>query len=163
MSREELVGAYLDGRISRRTLIRRLVGAGVTAGAAISYAQLLKPERASAGLGGSNDQYPLVDLRITSKTLADVRRDRRLVVKVTSSEEVKSLRLRVFLKTPAGGVPIGDKSFTNFLAQAGTRRVWVPIERSALAGRKRARFYVQATGADGEGYDIITSTAKTLR
>ena len=74
MSREELVNAYLEGRVSRRTLIRRLVAGGVSTGAAISYAQMLAPQRAAAApRGAANDHYPLVDLRIRSKSLARVR------------------------------------------------------------------------------------------
>ena len=48
MPERELVNAYLDGRISRRTLIHRLVAGGNSIGAAVSYAHLLKPESASA-------------------------------------------------------------------------------------------------------------------
>ena len=48
MSRDELVNAYIDGSVSRRTFIRRLVTAGVSLGAAVSYAHLLAPGRADA-------------------------------------------------------------------------------------------------------------------
>ncbi len=40
MSREELVSAYLNGEISRRTFVRRLVAAGVSVSAALAYAQM---------------------------------------------------------------------------------------------------------------------------
>lgn len=46
MSRDELVQAYVEGGLSRRTFIRRLVAAGVSFGAAVSYAHLLDPGRA---------------------------------------------------------------------------------------------------------------------
>ena len=43
MSNDELAKAYSEGRISRRVLIRSLMATGVTAGAAIAYAQFLSP------------------------------------------------------------------------------------------------------------------------
>jgi hypothetical protein len=162
MSRDELVGAYLDGRISRRTLIRRLVAAGVTTGAAVAYAQMLAPERAEAG-ATANDHYPLVDLRITSKTLDKVRQQKQVTVKLTSSEEVKDLYIRALLKSSGSGVPIGAKFVETFLGGAGSKQVAIPIDRSMLAGRKSVRIYVQATGRDNENFRIIASTAKTLK
>lgn len=161
MSRQELVGAYLDGQVSRRTLIRRLVAGGVSTGAAIAYAQMLRPERAFAGLSG-DDHYPLVDLRITSKTLAGIRETEKVRVKVTSSEEINALYLRAVLKTPKGGVLLGFKAFYGFLDGAGSKSVAVPIMRERLAGRKSARIYVQATGRDGENLGVITSVGKSF-
>ena len=63
MPQRDLVDAYLDGRISRRTLIRRLVAGGISVGAAVSYAHLLRPESASArpvrrGTGTPPEYYP---------------------------------------------------------------------------------------------------------
>lgn len=40
MSREELVTAYLDGQLSRRVFVRRLMAAGVTLGAALAYGEM---------------------------------------------------------------------------------------------------------------------------
>jgi hypothetical protein len=48
MSREELVNAYLNGEISRRTFVRRLVAAGVSLTAALTYAEM-DPALAHAG------------------------------------------------------------------------------------------------------------------
>lgn len=164
MSRQELVTAYLDGRISRRTLIRRLIAGGVSTGAAISYAQVLAPERAGAATPrGSSDHYPLVDLRIKSSKLATVRSQGKIVVKVTSSEELLYLSLRVLLKTAGGGVPIGQRNFSGFLAAAGSRQVAININTSGLAGRDSARFYVQAQGSDAENFAALASAGKTLR
>ena len=50
MSREELVERYLDGQLSRRVFIRRLVLTGVTTAAALSYASILEALPANAGL-----------------------------------------------------------------------------------------------------------------
>ena len=59
MSRHELVQGYLDGQLSRRVFIRRLVGTGVTAAAALSYAGLL--DRNPAAAAGPTDFYLVVD------------------------------------------------------------------------------------------------------
>ena len=48
MSREEAVEAYTAGRISRRSFIRHLIAAGVTAAAAVTYADVLAPQRSDA-------------------------------------------------------------------------------------------------------------------
>ena len=48
MSREEIVERYLDGQLSRRVFIRRLIATGVTTAAALSYASLLESTPAEA-------------------------------------------------------------------------------------------------------------------
>lgn len=48
LSRQDIVDSYLNGEISRRTLVRRLAAAGVALSAATAYAELLSPEWASA-------------------------------------------------------------------------------------------------------------------
>ena len=48
MERQELVEGYVRGDITRRTFVRRLTVAGVTLSAALSYAELLRPEAAHA-------------------------------------------------------------------------------------------------------------------
>jgi hypothetical protein len=61
VSREEAVEAYTAGRISRRTFIRHLVAAGVSVGAAVTYAEVLSPGGASQisgrGTGGDYGDY----------------------------------------------------------------------------------------------------------
>jgi hypothetical protein len=47
-AREELVDAYLEGRVSRRIFIRRLVATGVSVAAAVTYAGALSGEVAAA-------------------------------------------------------------------------------------------------------------------
>ena len=162
MSRHELVDAFLEGRISRRTLIRRLVAGGVSAGAAVSYAHVLAPERAAAGFTPGGDHYPLVDLRIKSSKLARVRSREQILVRVATSEEVRLLELRVLLRTSGGGVPIGQRFFASFSTGATAREVTVPINRAFLAGRTSARLYVQDRGSDDENLPALASTAKTL-
>jgi hypothetical protein len=162
MSRQELVSAFLDGQISRRTLIRRLIAGGVSTGAAISYAQLLAPERAGAAVGDT--QYPLVDLAIATTSLAGVRSNAYIKVSLTSTEELKNGSFRAFLKkgSPPGGVPVGDKFLATVLKQAGSRTVNVPVDVNQLTGLSSARFYIQMVAQDAERYSTLASTGKTL-
>ncbi|MCU1450091.1 MAG: hypothetical protein JWP02_2261 [Acidimicrobiales bacterium] len=49
MSEEELVRRYLDGRMNRRNFIRKAMAAGVSAAAALAYADMLGPAQAAFG------------------------------------------------------------------------------------------------------------------
>lgn len=60
MSQEELIGAFVEGQISRRTFVRRLVAAGVSLSAASSYAYLISAERAQAAEGSFDFYSPEV-------------------------------------------------------------------------------------------------------
>ena len=53
MSEEELVAAYVDGKISRRVFVRRMVAAGLSTAAALSYAGLIGPSGVAFGAGTS--------------------------------------------------------------------------------------------------------------
>jgi hypothetical protein len=68
MSREELVGAYVNGRVSRRVFIRGLVGLGVTAAAAVTYADSLSATTPTAASPAA-DIYP--DDSSTTTTTVD--------------------------------------------------------------------------------------------
>jgi hypothetical protein len=163
MSRQELVTAFLEGQISRRTLIRRLIAGGVSAGAAISYAQVLAPERATAAVRAATDtQYPLIDLTIVSPSLASVRSGAYVKVSLTSTEELKNGSFRAFVNKSGGGVPLGSKFLATVIKQAGTRTVNVPVDVNQLTGLSSARFYVQMTAQDAERYSTLASAAKTL-
>jgi len=48
MSEEELIGAYTEGRISRRVFVRRLVAGGLSLGAAMAYGAALGAQPAAA-------------------------------------------------------------------------------------------------------------------
>ncbi len=50
MSRQQIVEGYLEGQLSRRVFIRRLVATGVSAAAALSYAGVLDADPAAAQL-----------------------------------------------------------------------------------------------------------------
>src|SRR5687768_7700181 len=87
MSQGELVGAYLEGQISRRTLVRRLVAGGVSLGAALSYAQVLKPERAFAG--ADSDHYPDTNVRLISTDIDEVLDRNKLIYRVRADEDAE--------------------------------------------------------------------------
>jgi hypothetical protein len=53
MSEEELVAAYVDGKIGRRVFVRRMVAAGLSTAAALTYAGLIGPSGVAFGSGTS--------------------------------------------------------------------------------------------------------------
>ena len=59
MSSTEIVESFLRGEISRRTLVRRLVAAGVSLSAAVAYSELLRPEWAFASHQCTDEFYDL--------------------------------------------------------------------------------------------------------
>jgi hypothetical protein len=168
MSQQELVAAFLDRRISRRTLVRRLIAGGVSTGAAISYAQMLDPQRASAIT--SSDQYPLVDLSIANTTFATVKNASPPAVRVlvVTSEEIRQATFRAFFKVNGSGVVIGQKTFGltptsgPLIKQAGSTTIKIPINVAALGTATNGTFYVQLQGFDAERFPSLASTSKTL-
>jgi hypothetical protein len=56
MLKEELVEGYVRGDITRRTFVRRLTATGVGLAAALSYAELIRPQDAQAA-AGEDDYY----------------------------------------------------------------------------------------------------------
>lgn len=59
MSKEELVRTYAEGRMSRRRFIRKLVGAGISVGAAATYAAVISAQRAvGQPIGPGQDLEP---------------------------------------------------------------------------------------------------------
>jgi hypothetical protein len=164
MSRHELVNAFIEGRITRRTLVRRLVAGGVSAGAAVSYAQMLQPEQAAAAssLVIAGDHYPMLDMSITSTSLATVRSEAKLQVTVKSSEELVNMFFQIFVATTTGGVPIGQKFIPSYLPGPNNRRDKFAINIAPFAGQSSVRFYVQARGTDNERWPALASAAATL-
>ena len=57
MGRDELVDAYLAGQVDRRAFVRRLVALGVSAAAAVTYADVLRPVSAQAKKIAGHDFY----------------------------------------------------------------------------------------------------------
>lgn len=162
MSQNELVDAFMDGRISRRTLIRRLVAGGVSAGAAMSYAHLLEPGRADAATSAAGDFYD-PEAEILSKSLNAVvnRGHLRVEVEVSFPGSVKLLakvrhqgKLRtVALKQVAFQRP-NDRVVRMPLTRAG---------RNILRGRKQAKVILIANAVDRYGHRGSDRDVRKLR
>lgn len=154
----------MEGRISRRTLVRRLMAGGVSAGAAVSYAHMLAPERAEAAsnLVIPGDHYPLIDLSITSTSLATVRAEKALQIRALGSEELVNAFIRIFVRSTTGGVIVGAKVFPTFMATANNRSVKIPIHTPTFAGQNSVRFHVQMSASDNERYPALANAAVTL-
>ena len=58
MSEEDLVKAYVEGRVSRRVFVRRLVAGGLSVSAAIIYGEVLRPGHAAAATSNTNTYNP---------------------------------------------------------------------------------------------------------
>ncbi len=166
MSQQELVNAYLDGQVSRRTLIRRLVAGGVSLGAAVSYAQLLGPGPASAQArrGGGDDHYPLVQLSIKSRDLGNVIQHARIRVGISTTEELNGVQLDAFLKRRTGLSRIGASNHFDFNGP-GEKTISVHLfDTDALRHRRRATIYVYVVrGQDDEGARAFACAKRTLR
>jgi hypothetical protein len=153
LSRQEVVDAYLDGRISRRTLIRRLVAAGVSAGAAVSYAHLLNPQRAQAA--GDSDHYPDVNVNVIDEDLDRVVNRARILTRVHADEDSQLKPLNMFAywvrkghKPQYVGASSGD-----FIGP-DTKRVKVvldPFWATQLAQHTRVKIRVEWFGHDAQG------------
>jgi hypothetical protein len=159
MSQEELVNAYVEGRVSRRTLIRRLVAGGISLGAAVSYAHLLSPEQAAARprLMQAPDYYPDLNIHIKSDSLKDIIDSGRLKVRVRSSGKAK-LRLRGYVKDGGSFVKIGERDIT--FHGAGRQTYGIDVKTGRLRHRNKAE--LKAT-VDGRGdYHGAAADTKTL-
>jgi hypothetical protein len=157
MSQNELVEAYLDGRITRRTLVRRLVAAGISVGAAVSYAHLLAPEQAAARELREPDFYPDTHVRIKSSQLEDVVHDELLRVRVQSSGKAR-LRLTAFVKDGNELKELGSR-IVKFRG-AGRKTVGVEVKPGPLRHKKQAKLVVHCDGS-GE-YHAASTDTKTL-
>jgi hypothetical protein len=131
MSREDLVEAYVEGGISRRTFIRRLVAGGVSFGAAVSYAHLLAP-KADAAIGragdGQDHYEPEIEVAIRSERILKVVNQRKLEVTVSTDDSstfdlVAKLRKKGKLQT------IGRKQVT-FAGATTNAMVRIPVSKA---------------------------------
>jgi hypothetical protein len=145
MSREELVSSYLAGTISRRTFARRLVAMGVSAGAAVSYAQLLSQEKAQAA--DRQDFYGVDGLRvriITSKL-------ERLIAKwrlkiLIHTDELAEFKVIAEAKIDGDTVVIARKELA---LSAGSNRIRIKIRkevRDKIAEQKKLNVTLTVTG-----------------
>jgi hypothetical protein len=129
MPDETLVNEYLAGRISRRMLIRRLAAAGISFGAAVSYAHLLDPERAPArAAGGGHPGFPHVRCKIVEQDLDRVIDEERVKVRVSTSHRGQ-VELAIDLLRPSGPYfrsRIGERVKT-FKRPLKKQAIYVPL------------------------------------
>ena len=155
VGQQEVVSAYLDGRMSRRTLARRLAAAGVSLGAATAYAHLLKPVPAVArALGG---QHFDAAVEIVDDDLDTVIDKRGLKVKAMADRAI-NLQAEVYLlRADHSQYPralLGTHTFEFSAAGAQKQRIdfaanppySVKAVKKERRTRRRARFEVVLVG-----------------
>lgn len=165
MSQQELIHAYREGGMSRRTLIRRLIASGVSLGAAVGYAHLFAPA-AEAESRFNEDFYEdfyVTDmrLRILSNTVNGVVRTGKVQVFVHTDDGAE-ITFKVFTKIGGRLRRIGVKTVT--LSNAASRTVQIPIGNGArrlLSRRDRKWIKVTAAATDETGRSFA-KTSKTL-
>ena len=153
MSSEQIVNAYVQGEISRRTLVRRLLAGGISLGAAVSYAQLLRPARAAAG-AVADLHGPAFTYDIVEQNLGRIIRNGFIKVRVSSDgPQFLTVFLHLYRRnSPWPDAVIGYKGVS--FSSANTKTVKVPLDYNgghsldALRNRKRAK--VAAATSDGD-------------
>lgn len=138
MSREELVSSYLDGGMSRRTFIRRLVAAGISVGAAVSYAHLLAPAaRAAAGTDGDGLEHYEPEIRVAIRGgLRRVLTTRKLEISASADDPV-TFSFKAQIRHQGRVKTVGVKQVV-FSQATANRIIQIPISRfgrNVLAGR----------------------------
>jgi hypothetical protein len=157
VSQQEVVAAYLDGRMSRRTLIRRLVAGGVSVSAAVAYAHVLQPGRATARAFGDL-HGPAFTLQIPDQDLDRVVRQGKVKIKVTA-EGARSIPIYVRLYRPRRETYASAViAAATYEAPTGKSTVKIPIaynvegdvnhSMDAIRKRKRAKLGVLDTDAN---------------
>jgi len=151
VSKAELVDAYIEGRITRRTFMRRLVAAGVSLSAASAYAAALGPAARAAPLDLTADAYDGYDgydyygptavrvLRFSVK-----RSQRGVNVAWKTAFEAETLGFNVFR---SGGLRTRRLN-RSLLAAKGHRADYVFVDRSARRG-KSYTYRLQSVDLDG--------------
>lgn len=159
MSNHELVGAYVEGAISRRTLIRRLVAAGVSLGAATAYAHHLAPKAAAKGSGPS--QYPIVKLRILSETTEEIAKDKGVNVRVKTPDPCE-LTLELRVEQGNSWYQLGFKE-VKFGESGGKKDILIKFSDSGdLNRKKKSRVFVEAISNEGLYDPTVASKEKEL-
>lgn len=159
MSQRDLVNAYVDGRISRRTLIRRLVAGGISVGAAVSYAHLLSPERATARPRRQGDEYyPDLGIKVKSTDLGKVINQEKVKVRVHSTKAAET-EVTVGREVGQGFLIIGQTTIS--FAGAGNQTVKIQVQTSGLVGKNKVKVRAEVTGSGPyHGHDTDTQTLK---
>jgi hypothetical protein len=165
MSRNEIVTAYLEGGMSRRMFVRRLVAAGVSVGAAVSYAHLLEPQLAHASAGDTRADFytpAAIDVVLKSKDIDKVVDSGKLRVQLTVDEACNGI-LEVLLERQQP-LLLGNAQF--HFSGPGTTLVRVALTkqgREALEDRNRAKVRLFALTVDQQGATAFDELRKKLK
>lgn len=169
MGKEELVSAYLEGQVGRRTFIRRLVAAGVSLAAAMTYADVLRADPARAAEGGHYDYYdtePLIVV-VSGATLTPLHlrsSQRRLVQWNITDNETHELRSSP-LGSPGGfnSPPrvISDPPFQAVFYAAGLYR-YICFNHPGVRGTVHVPLKVRPQRADAGVQRVVTWSWTTL-
>lgn len=176
MSTDELVNAYIEGGVSRRTFIRRLVAAGVSVGAAASYAHLLAPGRASAQ-SVSPDFYapPQLQLDVASQKVNALVKEGAIevIVFVQKPAQIQLIATAIVpapvKKASAAKRKRKRKVVANTVVDfpaAGQQLVKAPLNaagRKLLRRARKAKLLVTATAIDRRGVAVSITDAQTLK
>lgn len=160
MPERDLVDAYLDGRISRRTLIRRLVAGGISVGAAVSYAHLLRPEAASAASrrGAPEPFYPELTIEIKSNDLRKVLQKEKVAVIVRTDETTQtSIVISRRIGQSTSYAQIGQEDYNPL--GAGREKIAVEVDTTDLKGKDKANLRATIDGVGlhhGHAEDVKT-------
>ncbi len=173
MSNREAIDAYVGGRISRRTLVRRLVTGGVSFGAAAAYAEALDPARAIAGTGsrfGPSAYHVSASTKIIEDPLGEVIKKGRVRVEVQSHQHISSAGsnqgIFVRLLRPSSKWPDAIIGHAEFTLNGGSKTYGVPIDYhppyslDALRKEKhRAHLSVSVIGMSGQKWAEMSDEA----
>jgi hypothetical protein len=168
MSRENLVEAYIGGALNRRAFVRRLMATGVSAGAALGYAQVLAPAAEAAPKQRRrtvDDSYPLLVTKIVTRDIHDVRDHGRLKVKVTTPIDL-IVHMGAFIQKGTHIHPLGYRPYDPEDARrvdAHTSKIiTVPLNQNAdgLKGMKKAKVLVETTTSTSNAFSVATATLK---
>ena len=167
MSQEQLVAAYLDGRLSRRTLIRRLVVAA-SRSAARSRTRIRcgrRPRWADAGRRALRRLVEVLDSDL-DRAIAKGGLKVRATVDRPMDLYVEVRLLRNAERTAYPNAIVGSRTLS--FASAGSKAMRIPFDanpphslRAVRRQRKRAKFRVSATGS-GNGNPSTYTTIKTI-
>jgi len=166
MSRQEIVTSFLDGGMSRRMFVRRIVATGVSVGAAVSYAHLLDPQRAEARAAGTRADFytpAAIELRVKSKDLDKVIRKGTLRVEVTV-DEAADVVVTAIARVHGDDVVLGDILVT--FAGPSTRVVPIHLTESGievLRDRDKAKVTVTGESKDLQGATAFAELTKKLK
>jgi hypothetical protein len=160
VSSQELVSAYVDGRISRRTLIRRLVAGGVSLGAAVSYAHLLAPRAHADHPDNLHPEYPYLHINIRDSLLEEVIARGRVRTTVRSADPA-DLILVATTRKAGKDIEIGRREIS--FTEPGLKRARIGIDTLApLRRRRRARVNVFAFSRERFSTPLVAVGEKIL-